>query len=78
MKRELLHKQASIGEMSRKLGMMLTILSVIRDPRTYADLPQDKIEQLYDIENILEVLCDMCSSVTEADLFEIHRRSKSK
>lgn len=71
MKRELLHKQTPIGEVSRKLGMMLTILSVIRDPRTYADLPQDKVEQLYDIENILEVLCDMCSSVSEADLFEI-------
>lgn len=71
MKNELLHKQTPIGEKARKLGMMLTILSVIREPRTYADLPQDKIEQMYDIENILEVLCDMCASVTEADLFEI-------
>ena len=71
MKRELLHKQTPIGEMSRKLGMMLTIFSVIRDPRAYADLPQDKVEQLYDTENILEVLCDMCASVSEADLFEI-------
>ena len=71
MKRELLHKQAPVGEVSRKLGMMLTILSIIRDPRTYADLPQDKVEQLYDVENILEVLCDICASVSEADLYEI-------
>ncbi len=71
MKRELLHKQTPIGELSRKLGFMLTILSVIREPRAYADLPQDKVEQLYDIENILEILCDMCSSVSEADLYEI-------
>lgn len=71
MRRELLHKQLPVGDVSRKLGMMLTILSVIREPRVYADLPQDKVEQLYDIENVLEVLCDMCASVSEADLFEI-------
>lgn len=71
MKHELLHKRTPVGELSRKLGFMLTILSVIREPRAYADLPQDKIEQLYDTENILEILCDMCSSVSEADLFEI-------
>lgn len=71
MKRELLHKQTPIGELSRKLGFMLTILSVIREPETYAGLPMDKVEQLYDTENILEILCGMCSSVSEADLFEI-------
>jgi len=71
MRRELLHKQTPIGELSRKLGFMMTILSVIREPQAYADLPQDKVEQLYDIENVLEILCGMCSSVSEADLFEI-------
>lgn len=71
MRQELLHKQTPIGEVSRKLGMMLTILSVIREPGAYADLPQDKVEQLYYTERILDILCSMCSSVSEADLYEI-------
>lgn len=71
IRQELLHKQTPIGEVSRKLGMMLTILSVIREPGAYADLPQDKVEQLYYTEGILDILCSMCSSVSEADLYEI-------
>ncbi len=58
MKRELLHKQTPIGALSRKLGSMLTLLSIIREPKTFADLSQDKIEQLFDTENVLEYLCD--------------------
>ena len=71
MRQELLHKQTPVGEVSRKLGLMLTILSVIREPGAYADLPQDKVEQLYYTEGILDILCSMCSSVSEADLYEI-------
>ena len=71
MRQELLHNKRPLGELSRKLGMMLTILSVLREPRAYADLPQDKVEQLYYTENILDILCNMCASVSEADLYEI-------
>ena len=71
MKQELLHSQVSIGKASRKLGMMLTVLSILREPRVFAELPPDKLEQLYHMENALEVICDMCASVSEADLYEI-------
>lgn len=71
MKRELLHKQTLIDDVSGKLGMMMTILSVIKKPKVYAALPKEKIEELYSTENVLDILCEMCSSVSEADSFEI-------
>ncbi len=71
MRSEFLHKQTSVGEVSQKLGMMLTILSVIKDPRNYADLTADKIEELYCTEHILERLAGMCNRIYKADDFEI-------
>ena len=44
MKRELLHKQTLIDDVSGKLGMMMTILSVIKKPKVYAALPKEKID----------------------------------
>ena len=43
MKRELLHKQTPIDYVSDKLGMMMTILSVIKKPKVYEALPKEKI-----------------------------------
>lgn len=71
MRGELLHKQIALSEISQKLGMMLTILSVIKNPNVYVDLPADNVEELYSNENILDRLCEMCSSVNNADVFEI-------
>ena len=71
MKRELLHKQAPIDDVSDKLGMMMTILSVIKKPKVYAALPKEKTEELFSTENVIVILCEMCSSVSEADGFEI-------
>lgn len=71
MKRELLHKQTPIDDVSDKLGMMMTILSVIKKPKVYEALPKEKIEELCSTENVLDILCEMCSSVSEADSFEI-------
>lgn len=71
MKRELLHKETPIDAISDKLGKMMTILSVIKKPKVYAALPKEKIEELYSTENVLDILCEMCSSVSEADSFEI-------
>ena len=71
MKRELLHKETPIDAISDKLGMMMTILSVIKKPKVYEALPKEKIEELCSTENVLDILCEMCSSVSEADSFEI-------
>ena len=71
MRTELLHKKTGLAEVSRKLGMMLTVLSIIKEPGNYADLTADKIEELYCAENILERICGMCNRISEADNFEI-------
>ena len=49
----------------------MTILSVIKKPKVYEALPKEKIEELCSTENVLDILCEMCSSVSEADSFEI-------
>lgn len=71
MRTELLHKKTGLAEVSRKLGMMLTVLSIIKEPGNYADLTADKVEELYCAENILERICGMCNRISEADDFEI-------
>lgn len=71
MRTELLHKKTGLAEVSQKLGMMLTVLSIIKEPGNYADLTADKIEELYCAENILERICGMCDRISEADNFEI-------
>lgn len=71
MKCELLHKETPIDAISDKLGMMMTILSVIKKPKVYAGLSKEKIEELYSTENVLDIICEMCGSVSEADSFEI-------
>lgn len=71
MRMELLHKQTKLADVSRKLGMMLSILSTIKEPANYADLTADKIEELYCTENILERIFNICNRISEADNFEI-------
>lgn len=71
MRNELIHKQIKLSDVSKKLGMMLTILSVIKNHNVYAEFSIDKVEKLYTNENILGCLCEMCSSVSNADVFEI-------
>lgn len=71
MRSELLHKQTPLSAVSKRLGLMLTVLAVIKEPVTYADLPLDKIEDLYHTENILQKISDRCESVSTADIYEI-------
>lgn len=71
MRSEMLHKRTPLSAVSKRTGLMLTVLAVIKEPITYADLPLDKIEELYHTENILQKICDKCESVSTADIYEI-------
>lgn len=71
MKERLLHKQEPLHEIAGEIGFTLQILDVLKEPQTYADLPNDKLRELYETDGIMHRLYDLTKRIREADRWEI-------
>lgn len=67
MKRDLFHGGRSSQEYAEEIGLKMMILNAL----TKCRLPQYKLEELFSQENILDYLYGICSSVMEANAYEL-------
>ncbi len=71
IKHSLMHEDKPLAEVAGKLGMTLQILDTLREPQVFADLPIDKLKELYETENIMEKLYGLVKHIRKADTWEI-------
>lgn len=66
--RNLVHKQSELSEVAQEIGLRSMIVHVL--PK--CALPEDKLEELLQSDNALELLTKNCKPILEADAFEIN------
>ena len=71
LKERLLHKQEPLHEIAGEIGFTLQILDVLKEPQTFADLPNDKLRELYETDGVMHRLYSMTKRIREADRWEI-------
>lgn len=68
LRQNLVHNQA----MSEKLAAQIGLRSLIVAELPKCMLPDDKAEELMELDNVLDFLTKICSSILEANAFEIN------
>lgn len=71
LRKHLLHKQERLSEIAGEVGLTLQILDVLREPQVFADLPNDKLRELYETEDIMHRLYLMVEHIRSSDRWEI-------
>lgn len=68
MKRDLFHGGHSLQEYAEEIGLKMMILAAL----TKCRLSEQKLEELFSQENVLDYLSEKCSSVMEANAYELN------
>lgn len=71
LRKRLLHRQESLPEIAGEVGLTLQILDVLHDPKVYDNLPNDKLKELYETEDIMHWLYLLVEHIRDADRWEI-------
>ena len=67
----MLHKQERLSEAAGEFGLTLQILDVLREPKVFTDLPNDKMRELYETEDIMHRLYLLAEHIRSSDRWEI-------
>lgn len=71
LRKRLLHKQERLSEAAGEIGLTLQILDVLREPQIFADLPNDKLRELYETDDIMHRLYLLVEHIRSEDRWTI-------
>lgn len=71
LRKRLVHKQERLSDIAGELGVTMQILDVLREPQVFADLPNDKLKELYETEDIMHRLYLLVEHIHGANRWEI-------
>ena len=71
LRKRLVHKQERLSDIAGELGLTMQILDVLREPQVFADLPNDKLKELYETEDIMHRLYLLVEHIHGANRWEI-------
>lgn len=71
LRKRLLHKQERLSEAAGEIGLTLQILDVLREPQVFADLPNDKLRELYETDDIMHRLYLLVEHIRSEDRWAI-------
>lgn len=71
LRKRLVHKQERLSDIAGELGLTMQILDVLREPQVFADLPNDKLKELYETEDTMHRLYLLVEHIHDANRWEI-------